>query len=143
MLSPSIYRLRHQDVLCFCVLALLSLGVLMVQSASMSVRGQVKEDGQPARWAVDEHALHWNKYATQHLRFVGIALVTFLLVGRIDYRFLARPRNVVFHPVTWGLLVAGGMCFAVLVPGIGKEINGARRWIPLGITQVQPSEIGK
>jgi cell division protein FtsW len=129
MLSPSIYRLRHQDILCFCVLALLALGVLMVQSASMNIKGEL--------------GFHWNKYATQHLRFVGFALATFLLVGHIDYRFLARPRNILVHPVLWGLVIAGGACFAVLVPGIGKEINGARRWIPLGITQVQPSEIGK
>ncbi|PMX32583.1 cell division protein FtsW, partial [Pseudomonas sp. FW301-21B01] len=31
----------------------------------------------------------------------------------------------------------------VLIPHIGKGVNGARRWIPLGITNMQPSEIMK
>jgi cell division protein FtsW len=35
------------------------------------------------------------------------------------------------------------MCLLVLVPHIGLEVNGARRWLPLGFVQVQPSELGK
>ncbi|RAF76493.1 cell division protein FtsW, partial [Burkholderia multivorans] len=31
----------------------------------------------------------------------------------------------------------------VLIPHVGKGVNGARRWIPLGITNMQPSEIMK
>jgi cell division protein FtsW len=45
--------------------------------------------------------------------------------------------------VLWVTLVAAGLCAAVLVPGVGKNVNGARRWIPLGPTQVQPSEVAK
>jgi cell division protein FtsW len=35
------------------------------------------------------------------------------------------------------------MLVAVLIPGVGREVNGARRWIPLGITGFQPSEVMK
>jgi len=31
----------------------------------------------------------------------------------------------------------------VLIPHIGKGVNGARRWIPLGVTNMQPSEVMK
>jgi cell division protein FtsW (lipid II flippase) len=41
MMDPSIYRLRQRDILAFCVLALLCLGVVMVQSASMHVTGKL------------------------------------------------------------------------------------------------------
>ena len=37
-MDPSIYRLRQQDILTFCVLALLCLGAVMVQSASMNAK---------------------------------------------------------------------------------------------------------
>ena len=38
-MDVSIYRLRHRDILTVCVLALLGLGIVMVQSASMKVTG--------------------------------------------------------------------------------------------------------
>jgi cell division protein FtsW len=31
----------------------------------------------------------------------------------------------------------------VLIPGVGKGVNGARRWMPLGILNLQPSELMK
>src|SRR5207302_3115722 len=46
-------------------------------------------------------------------------------------------------PSLWIVLVAAVTCLLVLVPHIGMEVNGARRWLPLGICQVQPSELAK
>jgi cell division protein FtsW len=42
------------------------------------------------------------------------------------------------------LFVAGFVLLAlVLIPGVGREVNGARRWLPLGIVNLQPSELMK
>lgn len=127
-MQPSIYRLRLQDILTLCVLALLFLGVVMVQSAAMNVSGQVQ-------W-------HLNERGLRHVVFAAIALVTYFIVGHLDYSWLARGRSW-RNPTLWMLAVAAVACVVVLVPGIGREVNGARRWLSLGITQVQPSELGK
>ena len=129
-MEVSIYRVRHRDLLTLCVLALLSLGAVMVQSASTTLTGEVK-------WG-------WSHSGTRHLIYVGVAITMFLIVGHIDYAVLARRTLSLWRaPAVWLITVAAFTCAAVLVPGIGKDVNGARRWINLGPTQVQPSEIAK
>lgn len=129
-MDVSIYRLRHRDILALCVIALVLLGVLMVQSAAMNVTGEVK-------W-------QWTDRGTRHALFALFALATFFIVGRFDYAPLAERRSTLFKsPALWAVAIATFICFIVLIPGIGITVNGARRWLPLGITQVQPSEIAK
>jgi len=129
-MEVSIYRVRHRDLLTVCVLALLCLGAVMVQSASTTLSGEVK-------WG-------WSQRGTRHLTYALAAFVTFLSVGHLDYASLARRTAALWRsPVLWIMLAAVGACLAVLVPGIGKDVNGARRWILLGPIQVQPSEIAK
>jgi cell division protein FtsW len=43
----------------------------------------------------------------------------------------------------WMFLFSIGLLVLVLIPGIGKEVYGARRWIPLGVMNFQPSELAK
>ena len=129
-MDVSIYRLRHRDILALCVIALVLLGVLMVQSAAMNVTGQVK-------W-------QWTERGTRHAMFALVALFTFFFVGRFDYTPLAERRSSIFKsPALWAVAIALITCFLVLIPHIGLTVNGARRWLPLGITQVQPSEVAK
>jgi cell division protein FtsW len=129
-MDASIYRLRHRDLLALCVMALLLLGALMVQSASMSAGGH-------AKWG-------WSLPGMKHAVFAALGLVAFFSIGQVDYARLGRyPSQVWKTPVLWFLVVAAGMCLLVLVPHIGLEVNGARRWLPLGPLQVQPSELAK
>jgi cell division protein FtsW len=129
-MTDSIYRLRHRDILCICVLALLSLGVLMVHSATMRVTGN-------SSW-------YWSADGSKQMMFAGVAMIVFLLVGRLDYTQLAGAGNGWKRsPIVWALVVAGGCCLLVLVPHVGMQVNGARRWLKLGPIQVQPSELAK
>src|SRR5438270_2132794 len=122
-MDASIYRLKYRDILTLCVIALLCLGVLMVQSASMRVTGQIK-------W-------QWTATGVQQIRFAIAALCTYLALSRLDYARLARGGSLPRNPTTWFLLVSAILCFMVLVPGLGKEINGAKRW--LKFPPIQPS----
>src|SRR3954454_17795159 len=143
-MEVSIYRVRHRDLLTICVLALLCLGALMVQSASTTITGDVK-------WG-------WSQRGTRHLVFVGVSALTFLLVGHIDYALLARrTASLLRAPPLWLMALAIFVCAAVLVPGVGKNffragvlvrgidknLSAPRRWIILGPIQVQPSEVAK
>jgi cell division protein FtsW len=129
-MDASIYRLRHRDILTLCVLALLGLGVVMVQSASMKVTGDLS-------WRLSSDGIRQATLAV-------FAMIAFFIVGHIDYARLPRPgASITRQPITWLLLIAVATCFFVLIPGIGIEVNYSRRWLPLGFTQVQPSELAK
>jgi cell division protein FtsW len=128
-MDPSIYRLRQRDVLTFCVLALLCLGMIMVQSASMNVSGQLG-------W-------RWNPLGMKQFGFCFVGMGAFFIVGHIDYSRLGRANSILRNPVLWLLLVTIVLNMIVLVPHVGITRNGARRWLPLGVTQLQPSELAK
>jgi cell division protein FtsW len=129
-MDVSIYRLRHRDLLILCVLALLCLGIIMVQSAAKNLTGEVK-------WG-------WSPLALKHLMYAGVAVLTFAVVGHVDYSRLGRQADSPWKsPALWALAAAGLACTLVLIPHVGKSINGAQRWLPLGPVQVQPSEMAK
>jgi cell division protein FtsW len=133
-MESSIYRLRTQDILILCVLALLAMGIVMVQSASASL-GTV----------TDAHGgWQWSVVGTKQLKFAVAAFATFLVIGRFDYsRLGSRSSSWLKSPIMWAVVIAAISCLLVLVPGIGMSVNGARRWIKLGPIQVQPSELAK
>ena len=129
-MDASIYRLRVQDVLTGCVLALLAFGLLMVQSASTSVTADPK--------------FQWSALALKDLTFIALSIPTFFFVGRVDYQWLGRQReSLTRSPVFWAFALSAGACALVLVPHIGSSVNGARRWLKLGPVQLQPSELAK
>lgn len=103
-------------------LALLGLGFVMVTSASSEVAAS--QTGDPFY------------YMVRQLVYLALGLICGVatLFGRLEL---------------WGkyslhlLVVAAVLLIAVLIPGIGREVNGARRWIGLAFFNIQPSEIAK
>jgi cell division protein FtsW len=101
---------------------LLLIGLVMVLSAS-SVQ------------SLREYGTTWYYFLRQCM-WVVLGLVVFLVASRIDYRMLRRVATP-FLGFALFLLVA------VLVPGIGIRVNGARSWIGAGFLRIQPAEIAK
>ena len=129
-MDDSIYRLRNHDILALATIALLAVGVIMVQSASLGVTGSL--------------GFRLTDPGLKQLVFSVVGMIAFVIIRRFDYARLARPgRSILLSPAVWLLVITFITCAAVLVPHIGIEKNGARRWLPLGITQFQPSELAK
>ncbi len=75
-------------------------------------------------------------FLRRHLINIGVGLVAFTLMMLFDYREFQR----FFWPVLGVMLI---LLILVLIPGVGRVVNGARRWIFIGSQSVQPSEVAK
>lgn len=106
----------------FSVMILLCIGLIMVASAS-------------SYYALTEFN-NSNHFLIRQLAFAVIGVIAMLAISKINYRVYAR-----FAYLIYGFVLL--LMILVLVPGIGTEINGARRWIDLKITTFQPSELMK
>jgi cell division protein FtsW len=103
-------------------LGLLALGFVMVSSASMTIGDTCCKD--PFFFVV-RHSL---------------ALTLALCVGLAAF---AVPVDRWERNGVWLFLIGLAMLVVLLVPGIGRNVNGATRWIPLGPLNLQPSEFMK
>jgi cell division protein FtsW len=72
----------------------------------------------------------------RHALSIGLAFIASLVVLQI-------PMQVWEKHAPWLFVGALVLLVVVLLPFIGKGVNGARRWIPLGILNFQPSELAK
>jgi cell division protein FtsW len=75
-------------------------------------------------------------FLTRHLLSIAIAFVAALAAVQVPLRLWEK-----FAP--WIFVAALLMLVIVLIPHVGKVVYGARRWIPLGIMNFQPSELAK
>jgi cell division protein FtsW len=107
------------------VMALLAFGVVMVYSATVALPDSPKF----ARYEP-------TYFLVRQMLFVVVSMVAGLVVVQIPIHFWEKASPWIF--VTSLLLLV-----VVLIPGVGKGVNGARRWIPLGILNFQPSELAK
>ncbi len=108
--------------LLFSAVSLLAIGFLMITSASMEVSD--KNYGSPFY------------HAFKHAAFMVVALVVATGVFMVPMRFWQQTGH-------WWLLVGFVFLVLVLIPGIGREVNGSSRWIRLGPINIQASELAK
>ena len=109
--------------LTFSVLALLGFGTILVYAATKN-------------WFAAQH-LDPQYYLKRHVINIVIGLALAYGTTLIDYRLLRA-----YTPIVWGLGVLG--LIAVLLPGVGSTVNGAKAWIALpGGFQIQPAELAK
>ena len=109
-------------VLIIIIIILLSFGIVMVLSASAP--SALAETG-------DSYT-----YVTRQMIFAVIGLAIMWFVSKIDYRIYKK-----FYWAIYWLSI--GVLLLVLIPGLGSSASGAKRWINLGFTQFQPSELTK
>ncbi len=108
----------------FVVFSLMLLGCLMVFSASISL-------GDSPKYHISEHY-----FFVRHV----ISLVVALFGAYIDWHIPMKAwKKMAFPFFLFGLFLLG----AVFIPGIGKSTNGACRWIPLGLFNLQVTEVMK
>lgn len=108
-------------------LLLLTIGVVMVLSASYARAYYDIENETGGNAAY---------YFVRQLLFALCGVGVMFFCSRLPMSFYRK----ISVPI---LITAVGFLALVLIPGIGTKVNGARRWINLGFTTFQPSEIAK
>ena len=111
--------------LVWCVVALLSLGLVMVYSASVALPDSPKYKLYAPTFFLSRHALS-----------LAIAFIAALVVVQLPIKLWERAAPYLF-------VASLALLLLVLIPGLGKGVNGARRWLPLGVMNFQPSELAK
>ncbi|MBN3758658.1 putative lipid II flippase FtsW [Paraburkholderia sp. Tr-20389] len=117
--------LDYDHSLLWVVVALLGLGIVMVYSASIAMPDS------PKYASYRDYA-----FLVRQVIFVVMGSVAGVVAFRVPITTWDKYAPKLF-------LIALVALVIVLIPHIGKGVNGARRWIPLGITNMQPSEIMK
>jgi cell division protein FtsW len=130
MLYTTPFKLQHAKpdydrALLWTVLLLLAFGLVMVYSASIALAGASRYTGHQESYYLVRHAL-----------FLAVGVI----LGFIAFQF---PTRVLQKLAPWLFVVGMVLLILVLVPGIGREVNGSRRWISLIFFNLQPSELMK
>ncbi|MCW1976389.1 putative lipid II flippase FtsW [Xanthomonas campestris pv. raphani] len=109
---------RYDPWLLGAAATLASLGVVMVASSSIEL---------------SENPFY---YLTRHLLFLGIGVGLAFWAMRTELKTIEQYNQVL-------LLACFGLLMVVFVPGLGSSVNGAKRWINLGVSKFQTVEAVK
>ncbi|MEM1330850.1 MAG: putative peptidoglycan glycosyltransferase FtsW [Planctomycetota bacterium] len=144
--------MRAGHAIAVFVLALLTLGVVMVSSASMQVNPvtAASAGGDPTLTAPALEVL-----TGRHAVYLGLALLAMVLASRMPVRrvmgLLSRRESLAVHPLS-GLIpcallaaVLCGVLLLVYMPGVQRVVNGSARWVSIPGAGIgfQPSELAK
>ena len=111
--------------LAWAALLLVSLGLVMVYSSSIATAEAGRLSGNNSAYFLLRHSL-----------FLALALAAATGVFLVPLRLWQKAAPWIFAACIVLLVL-------VLIPGIGREVNGARRWLNLGVANTQPSELMK
>jgi cell division protein FtsW len=115
------YKSRPDYILLFIVVALLSVGVLMVFSASPTMALRLGDS---------------YYYLKRHFSALIIGLIALYTAMKIDYFNYKNISNIL-------IAASAVLLFIVLIPGVGIERGGASRWLYFSIFSFQPAEFAK
>lgn len=123
--APRRVMSNYDTVLMWIIGALLSIGLVMVYSASIATAEAGRFTGyQPAY------------YLFRH----GVFIMIGLLAGMIAFQV---PTQTWKHWSPYLFLFGVVLLILVLIPGVGRSVNGSQRWLSLLIFNLQPSELMK
>ncbi len=117
--------MEYDEILIWIILSLLSIGLVMVYSASVATAEASKFTG------------FWAEY---YLLRHGLYILIGITAGAIAFQLsLDDWQKLAPYLFLLGVL----LLVLVLIPGIGREVNGSRRWLSLPGISLQPSELMK
>jgi len=123
--NPARRESSLDPALLWSALLLCAVGLVMVYSSSIAMAEAERFTG---------------FRSTYFLRRHGIYLLVGLAAG---FALFKVPIWVWQRASPWLFVLGMGLLVLVLIPGIGREVNGSRRWIPIGFMTFQPSELMK
>ncbi|MGV8942130.1 MAG: putative lipid II flippase FtsW [Lysobacter sp.] len=113
---------RFDPWLLLAIGTLACLGVVMVGSSSIAI-------------AID-YGVGPFHYLIRHVMFLGVGAALGVWLMRTDLKTIEQRNQ-------WLLLACFGLLLAVFIPGLGTSVNGAKRWINLGVSNFQAVEAVK
>ena len=116
---------EYDNLLIWVFVALLSIGLVMVYSASIATAEGSKFTGHQPTY-----------YLMRHAMFIIVGLVAGVLVFQVPVQLWQTYAPVLF-------LAGAALLVLVLIPHVGREVNGSRRWLSLVVINLQPSELMK
>jgi cell division protein FtsW len=123
--SMPVRLLGFDQALVFVALALLLWGLVMVYSASVAMPDNPK----------------FSRYSNTHFLVRHVfSLLAALVVAVLAFQI---PMSTWEKVAPWLFIASLVLLVVVLIPFIGRGVNGARRWISLGVINFQPSELAK
>ena len=111
--------------LLWSALLLAAFGLVMVYSASITMAEAERFTGFRSHYFLSRHGI-----------YLALGVAAAFLAFKVPVQVWQRASPFLF-------MAGVGLLVLVLIPGLGREVNGARRWIPLGPATFQPSEVMK
>jgi cell division protein FtsW len=116
---------EYDHALAWSAIALLALGLVMVYSSSIAIAEGSRMTGHQPMYYLMRH---------------GVFLALSVFLATIAFQL---PTRVWQQAAPYLFLFGAGLLVLVLLPGVGREVNGSQRWLSLYFFNLQPSELMK